>query len=557
MFNGTYYSNSELAPWDTEFNAQWSNVVRSGTVNQQVLNQIKNDWETQKANIIQQAKVKYASLGGYNQQVIQTAVNKFLLHGIEGYTRSMTPMMGYNPMMGVNPGMAGMYGTVPMMGAAPGMMATPGYNQMMPLSSPITAPQQPTQASIYGTIPDLTPTPATPAAAPQAPAPAAEQQPTLNITKDQETFNPPTIDDADQLYGSDEHEVSIGKFKIINMLDDNGCKFKSIQVQLFDPCVSAEEALTRVKKFIPLNGDVHVDIQYDLIRKINIRYTDVSRIFKAIKQSINLSTKAKNKLKYVQNIMKILNDETRGVYNAIEELFIEEFMKEAKYGLLDSDYPEESSFKCGSLMELWQLTDKETGNPVAKQWQARPGLAERLIEIVDNTIKNLVMNTKVMDPSNQRDLLDILKMHFGLTETDEGTLVDVTKELFNKQAEFMKATPAQREKDFGEAGKVISHDCVIVTKGNHLVYTNILPPGTLGSHDNKMIVFSGKYFLGGYDKDNNPNKCDSLFEYLITQVSLTDSKSADLIIDYTNAVVMYRCVLSTDKWHVLIPKIMW
>lgn len=559
MFNQTYYSNSELAPWDTEFNAQWSNLVRSGTINNQVLNQIKNDWETQKLNFIQQAKTKYQAFGGYNLQIIQNAVSKFLMRAVSEYTRPVTPSMAYNPMMSINPAMSGMYGTTPMMAPNPGMMVSPGYNSMMPLSSPITTPQQPTQASIYGQIPDLTPNPNTVQTTAQTPVQQAtnEQQPTLVITKKTaEAFNPPTIDDADQLYGSDEHNVSIGKFKVINMLDSDGCKFKHITIQLYDPCVSSEEALLRARKLIPFNGEVHVDIYYDMIRKVNIRYTDLQRVFKAIKQSINLSTKAKNKLKYVQNIIKILNDESRGVYNAIEELFMNAFMQEAKYGLLDSDYPENKSFGCSNLLDLWQLTDKETSNQIIKQWQNRPGFNDRLIEIVDNTIKHLVSDTKIMDPSNQREFLEILKMHHGLTETDEGTLVDVTKELFDKRELFVKATPEQRSKDFGDAGKIISNDSVIVTKNHHLIYTTIILPGSLGSHENKMMVFTGKYFVGGFDKDNNPNKCDTLFEYLITQVSMTDNKSADIIIDYENAIAIYRCILSTDRWHVLVPKLM-
>ena len=165
------------------------------------------------------------------------------------------------------------------------------------------------------------------------------------------------------------------------------------------------------------------------------------------------------------------------------------------------------------------------------------------------------MNAKIMDPSNKKDFIEILKMHHGFTESDEGNLVDVTKELIDKVDLFVKATPEQREKDFGEAGKVISNDCVLVTKNHHLIYTTIIPPGTLGRHGDKRVIFTDKLYMGGYDKDGKPNKCDAMFEYLITQVSLTDATCADIFVDYTDAIVNYQCVLTTDKWHMLIPKI--
>jgi hypothetical protein len=289
-----------------------------------------------------------------------------------------------------------------------------------------------------------------------------------------------------------------------------------------------------------------MDIQYDRIHTFDVPYTESSKVFAELKKSVPASSKAQNKLKYLQNIQKILNAESRGTADGIEDWLIERFMEYGSFGCCDSDNM--NGLRVGSIAQLIQLSTKDTADEGCLSWQKIEGFNENLIKMCDMSIKYIITKGKILDPNKIEDLDQILRSKIGLLETSAGDLIDVVAQLNTKREEYVKASPKEKLDLFGEAGAIIANSTSMIVPGNHLVYTNLMHDGMVGRKDDALVIIAKDLIIGG-TTDGNANNCDTDFEYMITRVSFAED-IGNVIVGYDKHIqVKYTVTRSTDKWH--------
>ena len=540
MNNMGYYGNPDLAPLDAEFKAQIQQLATTNTIPGQILNQIAIDWEQQKMQLVQSTIAKYRNLGGYNANIIRTLVNNFINTGATAYLgrqNTYTPNYGM-PMgtMGVNPYLGG---GMPFAGGATSMMSN--NNIYQPMMTAVNTPGQLTGAVNYAQIEQQQP---------QVQQQVQSEQPSqndiLNVVAHSD-YKAPVEGDADELYGTEEHTTCLGTVKVIPMVSSNGYIFNHVIVKLNRPCLNDEEALQYAQRiYTSKTRAVHMDIQYDKIHTFEVPYAESSAVFTELKKSIPASSKAQNKLKYLQNIQKILNAKSRGVADGIEDWLIERFMEYGSFGCCDSDNMK--GLNVGSIAQLIQLSTKDTADENCLAWQKIEGFIENLIKMCDMSIKFCITKGRILDPNKLDDLDQILRSRIGLLETSAGDLIDVVAQLNSKREEYAKASAKEKLDLYGEAGAMIANSTTIIIPGNHLVYTNLMHDGMVGRKDDALVVIAKDLIIGG-TTNGTANNCDTDFEYMITQVSFADD-IGNVIVGYDKHInVKYTVTRSTDKWH--------
>jgi hypothetical protein len=273
-----------------------------------------------------------------------------------------------------------------------------------------------------------------------------------------------------------------------------------------------------------------------------------------MRQAVTRATKAKNKLNYLKSFVKMLNGECRGVADAIEGFFLQEFLRIAKFGCVDSNVSAQTMFGVAKITDLIELSDKETGDAIAQEWQKAPGFSDRLIDIVTETIRNIVMNCTILDPSKPSDIGKIIRSYAGITMTTEGDVLDIVGELNDKREAYCAASMEDKRNLFGIAGKIVASTSILVIPDQHLTVTTLVPDASLGLKDGNYVALMRTNFIGGKDENGVANNCSSTFEYMMMNLSLADGKFTKLIVNFTNNLSgCYDCILTTDGWFRLSP----
>lgn len=536
------YQNQELAAAEAEFQAQLNALQSTGRLSKIQSDWINNVWQQQKQNALAAARQKL------NSPVIGSALNQF----IQGFIS-----LAINQMTNTVPGPAYGYGMPNTMMC--GSYLNPGYGQMQPMS-PFAGAYQPMQGITYAPQASATVTEQPKyASLPQQPITSQHATTSTDNTKPEEKtltitkvdYTPPTLEDNDTAYGSDDHITSIGTIKVNTMRDCTGVPFKQVLIRLAHPCRNKQEAINQARLIYKDKGLAHIEIQYDLAVTLGIAYDKGKKVITNIKKAIPKSVAAANQLKYVQSIQKILDDESRGVANVIEDFLIERFNYVAATGCVNSDYNGEFSIE--SLRALINLSDKDTNDVACQAWQAKPGFMNALVNCANNTIKRDMVDCEVLDPSTVQGFRTIIRHFTGLTESDEGKLIDIGKELLPKEAEFCKATQKEKATAFGEAGEIVAGSTTILLKNQHLVLTDLIPESTMGrTGANELCVAAKTLVIGGYTNDE-PNLIDSNFEYMILKSSLGSDYWVDVIVNYGHIMLSMKCVPSTDRWIIVSP----
>lgn len=537
------YQNHELVPVEAEFQTQLNRLAQTGRLSQQQINYIASVWEQQ----------KYTAYAAARQKLNAPLIGSALANFVQGFINIAIQQMTNTPPMPT----CGF-------GMPTTMTGTPYLAQGfgMPQPSPFAGVYQPMQGITYnpqGSMilseqPKYANLPQQQVVTQQhtqrATETTKEEQKVLQIKK--VDYAAPVVEDNDTAYGNDEHHTAIGSIKVIAMRDCYGIPFKQVLIRLNTPCRNKLEALNQARLIYKDKGIAHIEIQYDLAVTLGIAYDKGKKVIASIKKAFPKSTAAANQLKYVQSIQKILDDESRGVANVIEEFLIDRFNYVAATGCVASDYNGE--FTIESLRALINLSDKDCADSAINAWQAKPGFMTALVNCTNNTIKKDLINCEVLDPSVQKDFRTIIRHFTGLTESDEGKLVDVGMELLPKEAEFCKSTQKEKMTNFGAAGEIVAGSTTILLKNQHLVVTDLVPEETMGytsTHD--LCVAAKTLILGGYTNDE-PNTIDSNFEYMLIKSSLGEDYWVDIIVNYENKIhCTMKCVPSIDRWLVVSP----
>ena len=426
-----------------------------------------------------------------------------------------------------------------------------------PYGMPQQAPVVPSSASVGGNLPGF-----------EAPKTTVNENQSKMLDKGDEQTNKvvirtveyrdPKLDTNETVYGLSEHDTSLGTIKVNVYRDQYEVPFEYVVIRLKDPCRNKQEALMRAQLIYKKTGPVHMDIQYDLTKTINVSYEKTKRTINAIKKALPKTEEAANKLKYIQSIKQILDSESRGVANEIEDFLIDRFSYVASHGCTRSDTSD--VMIVDSLNALIDLSNPNSPERNTIAWHKQPGFMEALIKCSNATIKKDLTECILLDPSNKDNLIKILRHFTGLTETYEGKLVDVTAELMGRVDEFAAASQKDRSTLFGPAGELVSGSTTILLKNQHLVYTTLVPPVIITHRDKTEYISDVSINIGGFDSKGEPNMVDNDFEYMMTKISMNMSsiKSSsvpsdvnywtDLIIDHGSILGSYVCVPSSDKW---------
>lgn len=539
MYSG--YQNQELMAAEAEFQTQLNGLANSGRLSPQQISYINSVWEQQKFTAYNAARQKL------NSPVIGTALANF----VQGFINICINQMSNQASMS-NYG----YGMPNTMMGSPYLSSGYGMQQPSPFGNPYQqmqgiayAPQQTsvgTEQAKYASLPQQQMV--TQQHTQQA-GEKQEEQKTLTVTK--VDYTAPVNEDNDTAYGNDEHVTSIGTIKVIAMRDCTGVPFKQVLIRLNNPCRNKQEAINQAKLIYKDKGIAHIDIQYSLAVTLDIAYDKGKKVIAALKKALPKSVAAANQLKYVQAIQKTLDEESRGVADVMEDFFVERFNYVAETGCVNCDY--NGSFSIESLRALINLSNKDTTDPACQAWQAKPGFMNALINCANNTIKRDLTDCEVLDPSDPKGFMTIVRHFTGLTESDEGQLVDVGMELLPKETEFRKATQKEKVTNFGAAGVIVAGSTTILLKNQHLVLTDLIPDSTMGrTRDNELCVAAKTLVIGGYTNDE-PNTIDSNFEYMMLKSSLGEDYWVDVVINYNQIMMSMKCVPSTDKWIVCSP----
>ena len=537
------YQNQELMAAEAEFQTQLNGLANSGRLSPQQLQYIQNVWEQQKFTAYNAARQKL------NSPVIGTALANFVQGFINICIAQMTnqaPAVNYgygmpNTMMGttyLNPG----YG---MPQASP--FGNP-YQQMQGIAYSPQASAQGTEQAKYASLPQqqMVTQQHTQNAASQN---QKEEQKTLTVTK--VDYTAPVNEENDTAYGNNEHITSIGTIKVVAMRDCTGVPFKQVLIRLNNPCRNKQEAINQAKLIYKDKGIAHIEIQYSLAVTLDMPYDKGKKVIASLKKAIPKSVAAANQLKYIQGIQKTLDEESRGVADVMEDFLVDRFNYVADVGCVNSDY--NGLFKIESLRGLINLSDKDTADPACQAWQAKPGFMNALVNCANSTIKKDITDCEVLDPSDQKGFMTIIRHFTGLTESDEGNLIDVGMELLPKEAEFRKASQKEKVTNFGAAGQLVAGSTTILLKNQHLVLTDLIPESTMGrTRENELCVAAKTLVIGGYTNDE-PNAIDSNFEYMMLKSSLGDDYWVDVIINYHQIMMSMKCVPSADRWIICAP----
>ena len=545
MYNG--YQNQEIAAADAEFQRQLAGLAKSGQYSQQALNYIASVWERDKVMAYNSAKSALnsplfgSSLSQFVQKVIGRIVSEATTGGQPGYNYGMQPNPYANPMFG--------YAPIPSQIPMQSPFACNTYRPMQGIQyAPQVSVQSGQEQATYAPLPETRPQqeikPATEPA-------ATVGEPAKTLTIQKVNYTAPTAEENDTAYGDVEHHTAIGTIKVTAMRDCDRVPFKQVCIRLQNPCRNKLEALNQAKLIYKHKGISHIDIQYDLACTIDIPYDKLKKVINSIKKAIPSTDKAANQLKYLQAIQKILDAESRGVANILEEFLVDRFNYIGSIGCVSSDY--NGSLKVESIRALINLSDKDTADPACQAWQAKEGFNTALVKSVNGTIKKDMLDCVILDPSNVADLKVMLRHYTGLTESDEGNLVDVGMELLPNVEAFSKATAKEKATAFGEAGEIITGSSVIILKNQHLVVTDFIPDSTAGrTSAGELCVVSKTTYIGGYT-NNEPNPCDSNFEYMIIKSSMGYNFWADIIVNTDNLMYAMKCVECSDKWYAIVP----
>ena len=550
MYQYTGYQNQELTAAETEFQRQLQGVASSGRFSQQQIQMIQSIWEQNKACAYAAAKQTLNSplygntLSGFIQGFINTAIKEITTaYQPVSYGYGMPNTMGINPYL--NQGYQQM---MPMQQVSPfvgGYQPMQGISACAPVNPTNTQPAQINYANVNGNNEQKNNTT-------QNTEAEKSEKPTLTITKT--TFTDPTQDENDTIYGTDEHNTSIGTIKVIAMRDCNGVPFKQVIIRLNEPCRNKMEAYNRARLIYKDRRLSHIDIQYDLAVTLPMEYTKGKKAIASLKKAIPKTFASKNPLKYILSIQSILRDETQGVAEALMEFFINRYNYVGTIGCISSEQNDDVTVKDFPL--LVRMCDTEYDkDPNINAWRAKPGFMNCLAKCVNNTIKKDIMDCEVLDPSSD-DIRTILRHFTGLNETEEGQVVDVTMELLPKMSEYAKASTKEKMTNFGAAGKMVANTTTIVLKNQHLVYTDLIPDSiVMKTQDNRICVVDKPIYVGGYTEDE-PNKADTNFEYMLLKASLASNFWTDLIINVAHeggaSLHSYKCVPTADRWVAIV-----
>lgn len=520
-----YFQNAEMAPFDAAFQQQIGQMAMQNQLTTQMARAISQTWENQKQNVVQQLKYQYQNLGGYNNQVIANTVNAFIRTTAQQLINNQMAMQQQymNPAMVQQPIMGGNFGNN-------------FGNNFGAVSFPMV---QNTQSTVQPLYSETTPA--------HAPAPVAQQKQEVTTTAvTQNTFIDPVVDEPDSLYGDRELETSKGTIQVTSWRDGYGQPVKHVKVKLLDACFNEDEAISWARRLYTKESYYHIDIEYPKLEKLQVPYEVFSAFVSECKKFVSSTPSGKGDLKYLQGIQKLLNKYPRGIADELDNYLCDRFNTIAGTACCRSTDRDGTSLNVVKFSALIELSNRDSANEVVQKWYKIPNFKEQFVAACNAAIREFILNVVILDPSVEENTPIIMRANSGLITTSDLTLLDITKELFDRRMDFAKASVDQKKTNFGLAGKELMESVVFVVGGHTVTLTKLLPEGIAGKNKGTPILMLNNVILGGYEENKEPCQITSLFEYFMVHHTMESRIYTDVVIEYKQASVKYGCSRCTD-----------
>ena len=522
-----YYVNQEMAPFDTAFQQQIGQMAMQNQITNSLARAVAQCWENQKQQVVQQVKYRYQNMGGYNNQIIANTVNDFIRSTANQLLQNQMMMQQQygNPMMMQQPIMGGNFGT--------------NFNAVsFPIMQNGQVPVQPLYAET------------TPAKAPEVvqatPVQANQEQPTEQNSAIKSSFIDPVVDEPDSLYGDKELETSKGTIQVTSLRDGYGQPIKYVQIKLIDACFNAEEAISWAKRLYTKDTTYHIDIEYSKLDKLQVPYNVFSEFVTECKKFVTSTPASSGDLKYLQGIQKVLNQYPRGVADEIDGYLCDRFNTIAGSACCRSTDRDGAALSVNKFSALIELSNRDSANAVVQRWYKIPNFKEQFVIACNAAIREFILNVVVINPSTTENTPVLMRANSGLVVSSDLTLLDITKELFDRRVDFAIASDEDKKTKFGVAGKELMNSVVFIIGGQTVTVTKLLPEGIAGMSHGTPIIMMNNVIFGGYDADKKPCQITSLFEYFMVHHTMESRVYTDLVVEFKQASVKYGCSRCTD-----------
>ncbi len=544
-----YYAN-DTSLYDNEFNNQYQRYIQSQTVPIEVLNRVVADWNAGKLQCINTLQQRCG--GNISHQAIQQMIAKFLEVGISGYCRGgvqqQQPMYYNNQntyQQQVQPQQLGYGYTQPMynpvIGGGVPMQGVNNYQQGM---SNVTRPATPTSTTAsYVDINAFTKEAMSTNEPPKTNTATTPDQ----LTTTTNSYICPRIstDIIDRWANkSSALELADGSVKITHMESAIIGPYDHVLIELNGNYNSIASVIATVKKLVnTVSTAFHIEVAYNKLVPIKIPYERMKSMMDSFKKEAAIAAAApSNRLKYISTIFNIINQENRGVADTIDSFLVEEFVKYARAGCINSNVEPAEGFTIGKLDDLIRLSNPNTADEKAKACRNMPGFEERLTVLCNQTIKPICLDGEVLNPNNADDMMEILDSHDILAHVlDDGTIIDVSNIMCSKVDDYTKASADDKINLYGDAGKILSEYSTLVIPNQKLIYTSFTPPVV-----NKLVeTLHIKISNTRYGGDAFP---DSDIEWLLVNYGGGDTP-CDMVVVYDNDInIPYKVTKTTDNW---------
>ena len=521
-----YYDNQKMAPFDATFQQQIGQMTMSSQITTDLARAISQCWENSKQQLVQQLDYQYSGLGGYNQQIISNSVNNFIVNTARSLIQNQ---MNYQRQMNMNMGMMPMQAPV----AQPmGFGNSFGGAVSFPVSGQTQQPK-----TLYAEV-DNTPV--------AKPVQKVETKEVIKPVVKAHEFVDPVIDEPDSVYGDKVVETSLGTIQVTSFRDGYGQPVKYVNINLTTSCFDENEAINRAKRLYVKDTTFHMDIEYSKLDKLPVPYDVFNEFVTEAKKFVISDPATKGNLKYLQGIQKLLNNYPRGIADTIDSYLCNRFNKAAGAACNTSMAKDKYELTVGKFASLIDLSNRDSANQKVQNWYKLPNFKEQFALACSMAIREFILNVKLIDPNEPENTSQLMRAYSGLTEADDLSLLDITKELFNVRSEFAIASTNDKKTKFGKAGKALMDSVVFVIGGQKLTITRLIPEGVVGINRGIPILMLNHVVFGGYDENNKPCEPDSLFEYFMVNRTMESVMYTDLVIEYKQAVIKYGCSRCVD-----------
>ena len=528
QFQTLPYNNNIVNQADNEFRAYLSNQTRLSNIPIQVADQVMVDWNAQKLeklnSLAQTPNLTLDYLVAWVREFVNTGINYYM--NILNQQAHQAPSCfgqqfgGYRQSAFSNSG----FGTNIATGLLHRQSSSP-----FPASNPYANTfarnnPQPMQRPLQTTVTEkITP---------------PQEVIKTEIKKVVEYRNPISTDVPNQNIKSKNTNI------VISVLLDQmtQTEFEHVVAEFENTIFrSPEEVIAHTKKYLHRpTTNLHMLINYEkAIIFPNITKTIGQKLITSLKNVLQNASKSRHQLKYVEDILNVINTQQRGIADAIENLFVSRFNELSRCGTV-TPADEEEVFTISSLNQLLRVSVNSIDDAVANSWHKIPDFKKNLERTANVAIKEVLNTLKIVDAKTESEF-NIMQLADMILDKNDNILTEAIALLDSS------CTEEERKLNIKQLRDTLDK-LTIITVPAHAIYSTFYIDELFGKTlDATKIIKIDTLQCSGVDIESN-------LEYMLTQYSMTTDRLATMIVEVNNlCTIKFNVAISGDKILKLTP----